>query len=938
MSAASSLPFQTLYGVKMERMEILEEKKLRRKSSSPGKYRFVLKREEEKGRSSDRRKEEKEDRKKEKGKERDRGEKDDHPKGKEREREEKSPRKEKRVVPTIKRVASGENRLRFDMVPRTTSRNGLAENPLTAREKFFAPNNEGPERPLVRSKSLYLSSQEPQPKAHHPPPPRNRKSLGRSPSRKSPFKDKSGGGGGQYSPDPTSNRRVNPRYEDVFSPDHDRGKSPRKKSTIARSTSFGSKSSNAISKQSKHTQVSSPKFCRKTRDVAILLQNDLGDLIDTCTLDGMANYIEKRASHLPSHDSSPPHGDHNSTTEGSPDGSPNPLFKPHRSPEGPSTSFVGSGPMASPTPLSNSFEATGQKRKRTIRSMLKTKESKNVDIVRNFIGPGSKAFADVAQRIVINAEDEDNFSLDTFQDLQTELEPALFESDDQSCLEGFEEMERTIELVRPLPSSPSKLLSFSKQDKDKSSPEYAVTGLLEGPPSAPHLGCEHQLPVGGRGRRSQKKKGSRFLQRASVISNFLQNRPTKDELEEKTSIFPDHKKKQDTMAMLTEFLDHSLSSYSCNTTESEFDDTQSDQSQIGLWSSGMSSEKCGLTRSMSTLSNLSLESFPTETTPRDPFTTPRDGQVPFWAARRDSNSTYSSGSSSSSVSSARLASSLNSSRKHSFSEEFFKAVDGRTIEYQSIQIERPVGRGKFGTVFKGNWKGKEVAVKRLQLSSFAQTEKTFLREVSALRKAEECRSIVNLVGVCCCPCALVMELWEGGSLYDMIHIRQQKTSLNETLRVLLDVAEALRFLHYSLSPSVIHRDVTTRNILLRKKDERLEACLADFGIATTTKKKGAQMSPIGRLRYMAPEVTDKVYTKKADQFMFGNVIYEIVVRKKPFCDLTAEEAARRRKRGEIPEIPDSCPKRFAELMRDCWEFKPKDRPNMKEICRRLASI
>ena len=573
----------------------------------------------------------------------------------------------------------------------------------------------------------------------------------------------------------------------------------------------------------------------------------------------------------------------------SPTGSP-----PHLSP----TSF---GASAVASPLSNSFEVPAPKRKRKIKSMLRPKESKNVDIVRNFVGPGSLSFADIAQRAVFQSreDDEDNFSLDNTCADQTE--------------EEFLEEEPLAALESPLSSprkggpSPCKFDCSGQEDTQ----------------------CSENLQI--RQRRGQKKKGGRFLQRASVISNLLQNRPTKDELEEKTAIFPDHQKKQDTMTMLSEFLDYSLSSYSCNTTESdcrsEFDDTQSDQSQIGHWSS----DKGGVSRS-----NLSVESFPSpDLTPRDPFGTPRDPS--FCEVRRDSNSTFSSSSCSSS-SSARLASSSSSSR-HTFSEEFFKAVDGRTIEYQCIEIDRPVGRGKFGTVFKGKWKGREVAVKRLQLSSFAQTEKSFLREVSALRKAEECRSIVNMIGVCCCPCAIVMELWEGGSLYDMIHIRKhKKTSLIETLRILSDVAEALRFLHDSLSPAVIHRDVTTRNILLRKRDERLEACLADFGIATTTKKKGAPMSPIGRLRYMAPEVTDKVYTKKADEYMFGNVIYEIVVRQKPFSDLSAEEAARSRKRGEIPEIPETCPKRFAELMQDCWEFKPKDRPNMKEICRRLGRI
>uniref|UniRef100_A0A7S4NZ23 Protein kinase domain-containing protein n=1 Tax=Paramoeba aestuarina TaxID=180227 RepID=A0A7S4NZ23_9EUKA len=800
----------------------------RRKSSSPTKYR--------KGKEKKLKDREKEEKGKEKEKEKEKFKESQEERGK---------LSEKKKVKTVSRVASGENRLRFDMVPRCPHAN---DNPLTAREK--EPKDDEGKSCLVRSKSLHFS-QDPQPQPKTSSSTSSRKSPpSKSPSRKSPF---------GRSPDQAQSRRVNPKgsFEDIFALE-DNGK--RRKTILSRSTSFAaSKSTSSIAKDRKSQKG----------------------------------------------DESPP-----------------PPLTP--------TTLEGQGPST----LANSFEAQ-KKRKRKIKSMLKPKESKNVDIVRNFVGPGNLSFADIAQRGVVQSreEDEDNFSLDNTCADQTEG-PSLLD------LEEFLEAEEPPPKEPKLPlrelsgtqlpletqvSSPRKGSSPRKVSPRKGGSKFDSSG---GGSEDTQRSENPQI----RRRRYKKKGGSRFLQRASVISSLLQNRPTKDELEEKTAIFPDHQKKQDTMAMLNEFLDHSLSSYSCNTTESDFDDTQSDTSQIGHWSSERRS-------------SLSVETFPSELTPRDPFSTPRDlpfsqgarrDSSSFSGVRRDSNSTYSSSSCSSS-SSSRLASSASSN--HSFSEEFFKAVDGKTIDYQNcIEIQRPVGRGKFGTVFKGKWKGKDVAVKRLQLSSFAQTEKSFLREVTALRKAEECRSIVNLVGVCCCPCAIVMELWEGGSLYDMIHVRQQKTSLNETLRVLSDVAEALRFLHDSLSPSIIHRDVTTRNILLRKRDERLEACLADFGIATTSKKKGAPMSPIGRLRYMAPEVTDKAYTKKADQYMFGNVIYEIVVRQKPFHDLTAEEAARRRKQGEIPEIPDSCPKRFAELMQDCWEFKPKDRPSMKEICRRLASI
>ena len=119
----------------------------RRKSSSPGKYR---KGKERKVKDRDREKEEK-------GKEKEKEEKKE--KEKEKEMDDGKRNEEKKKVRTVFRVASGENRLRFDMVPRCPTGNDN-HNPLTAREK--GPNDdEG--KCLIRSKSLYFSLDTPPP-------------------------------------------------------------------------------------------------------------------------------------------------------------------------------------------------------------------------------------------------------------------------------------------------------------------------------------------------------------------------------------------------------------------------------------------------------------------------------------------------------------------------------------------------------------------------------------------------------------------------------------------------------------------------------------------------------------------------------------------------------------------------------------------------------
>ena len=113
-------------------------------------------------------------------------------------------------------------------------------------------------------------------------------------------------------------------------------------------------------------------------------------------------------------------------------------------------------------------------------------------------------------------------------------------------------------------------------------------------------------------------------------------------------------------------------------------------------------------------------------------------------------------------------------------------------------------------------------------------------------------------------------------------------------RMLFSIASALDFLHVPVStnydqsckPGIAHRDLKTRNILLKRDGS---CVLADFGLAVRTQDfettKPAIKSLVGTKRYMAPEVlSGDISTReltpfcKADIYSFGLVMWEVLRR------------------------------------------------------------
>lgn len=188
--------------------------------------------------------------------------------------------------------------------------------------------------------------------------------------------------------------------------------------------------------------------------------------------------------------------------------------------------------------------------------------------------------------------------------------------------------------------------------------------------------------------------------------------------------------------------------------------------------------------------------------------------------------------------------------------ELFDATDG-------FSPSNLIGKGSFGSVFRGKLKGnnQQVAVKVLNLQK-SGAFKSFVTECNALKEIRH-RHLVKIITSCSSIdfkgnefMALVYELMPNGSLETWVH-GSMNLNLNQRLTIALDVALALDYLHHQCEIQVVHCDLKPSNILL---DQDMVAHVGDFGLAKLlteyteiSKNEQSYSSAIkGTVGYVAP--------------------------------------------------------------------------------------
>ncbi|OAY68788.1 putative LRR receptor-like serine/threonine-protein kinase [Ananas comosus] len=208
------------------------------------------------------------------------------------------------------------------------------------------------------------------------------------------------------------------------------------------------------------------------------------------------------------------------------------------------------------------------------------------------------------------------------------------------------------------------------------------------------------------------------------------------------------------------------------------------------------------------------------------------------------------------------------------------------IEDATMKFERRIGSGGFGIVYYGKLAdGKEIAVKLLTNDSF-QGIREFLNEVTLLSRIHH-RNLVTFLGYSQQDGKniLVYEFMHNGTLKE--HLRgpghEKIVSWIKRLEIAEDAAKGIEYLHTGCSPTIIHRDLKSSNILL---DKNMRAKVSDFGLSKPA-VDGSHISSIvrGTVGYLDPEYyISQQLTEKSDIYSFGVILLELISGHEPISN------------------------------------------------------
>ncbi|KAJ7320222.1 hypothetical protein JRQ81_019733 [Phrynocephalus forsythii] len=312
-------------------------------------------------------------------------------------------------------------------------------------------------------------------------------------------------------------------------------------------------------------------------------------------------------------------------------------------------------------------------------------------------------------------------------------------------------------------------------------------------------------------------------------------------------------------------------------------------------------------------------------------------------------------------------------------------------------IGKTLGQGAYGKVVQAVAFGikkfptyKVVAVKMLKEGATASEYKALMTELKILTHIGHHLNVVNLLGACTKsggPLMVIVEYCKYGNLSSYLKSKRdffptiKEASVQEelmteeekdaqpinsgkkrlesvpsqesfnsddfykwplTMEDLISYSfQVARGMEFLSSQKCIHRDLAARNVLL---SENNVVKICDFGLARDIYKnpdyvrKGEVRLP---LKWMAPEsIFDKIYSTKSDVWSYGVLLWEIFsLGASPYPGVQIDEDFFNKLKGSMRmKAPDFATPEIYQIMRDCWQGDPNERPMFSWLVERLGDL
>jgi serine/threonine protein kinase len=207
-----------------------------------------------------------------------------------------------------------------------------------------------------------------------------------------------------------------------------------------------------------------------------------------------------------------------------------------------------------------------------------------------------------------------------------------------------------------------------------------------------------------------------------------------------------------------------------------------------------------------------------------------------------------------------------------------------SVDFDEIELGDRLGAGAYGEVFRGTWKGTEVAVKVMHTGNVTNEMKASFVDEMRLMNSLRHPNVVLFMGASSKPpkMCILMEFMPLGSLHEVLHnelIAAIPPALQ--LRIALGAAKGMHFLHSSgtktrryyeglmLLIGIVHRDLKSLNLLL---DDKWNVKVSDFGLTKFKEHIKREDSLPGSIHWTAPEILgelDNVDYDLADVYSYG---------------------------------------------------------------------